>query len=135
MRETRNAEVGTRNGRPTFCFAFRVPRSGVEHRRLFRAVRRREPEMPVRGARRAAAAWRAGQEPLLHQERLVHFLERAGVLPHGGGDGRESHRTSLELLAARLEAAPLHVAETDLVYVQPLERLTRHLRLELARAA
>src|SRR5437588_12618608 len=113
MRETRNAEVGTRNGRPTFCFAFRVPRSGVEHRRLFRAVRRREPEMPVRGARRAAAAWRAGQEPLLHQERLVHFLERAGVLPHGDGDGREAHRTSLELLETRLDEARVPGVETE----------------------
>src|SRR5438132_12760496 len=64
----------------------------VKHRRLFSAPGRRESEMSVRGSRGAPAAWRAGEEALLHEERLVHFLERARILAHGGGDGGEPDR-------------------------------------------
>src|SRR5437588_13080147 len=83
----------------------------VEHRRLFRAPWGRKAEMLVRARRGAAAARGAGQESLLHQERLVHFLERPGVLPYGGGDGGESHRAPVELLDDRLEDPPVHVVE------------------------
>src|SRR3989440_11551529 len=113
MGETRNAEVGTRNRRSVGCSAFRVPRSAVEHRRLFRAPWGRKAEMLVRARRGAAAARGAGQESLLHQERLVHFLERPGVLPHGGGDGGESHRAAVELLDDRLEDPPAPVVEAE----------------------
>src|SRR5213078_2210074 len=64
----------------------------------FSAPGRSESEMPVRGPRGASAARRAGEEALLHEERLVHLLERARVLAHGGGDGRETNRSALELL-------------------------------------
>src|SRR2546425_7621894 len=89
----RNGECGmdvrASERRTYFNSAFRIPHSplAVKHRRLFSAPGRRESEMSVRGSRGAAAAWRAGEEALLHEERLVHFLERARILAHGGGGG------------------------------------------------
>src|SRR5881398_1595490 len=98
MRTTRNAEVGTRNRKTPICFAFRVPRSGVKHRRLFRGPGGSKAEVSIRPRRRAPAARRAGKKALLHQEGFVHLLERPRVLAHGGCDGREAHRATLELL-------------------------------------
>src|SRR5256885_15286759 len=90
----RNGECGmdvrASERRTYFNSAFRIPHSplAVKHRRLFSAPGRRESEMSVRGSRGAAAAWRAGEEALLHEERLVHFLERGPILaPRGGGCG------------------------------------------------
>src|SRR3989442_10128599 len=89
----RNVECGMRNGRAGVDSAFRTPHSAlaVKHRRLFSAPGRRESEMSVRGSRGAPAAWRAGEEALLHEERLVHFLQRAPILPPRGRDGGEPH--------------------------------------------
>src|SRR5262245_29312289 len=67
--------------------------------------RRREPEVSVRIRRRTATARRARQETLLHQERLVHLLERSWIFTDGGGDRREPHRASVELLDDRLQDA------------------------------
>src|SRR5437868_13242368 len=131
-----NSECGMEGRASIPHSAFRIPHlSAVKHGRLVRASGRREAEMLVRACRGAAAARRARQEPLLHQERLVHFFERAGVLPHGGGDGGESHRAPVELLDDRLEDTPVHVVETELVYVQALEGLPRYLRRDLAAGA
>src|SRR5213593_3575602 len=95
----------------------------VEHRRLLGGPGRREPEVSVRPRRRAAAARGAGEETLLHQERLVHLLERPRVLAHGGGDRGESYGTAVELLDDRLEDPPVHVVEPELVDVEPLQCL------------
>src|SRR6266516_931896 len=106
--------------------AFRIPHSAlaVKHRRLVRGcVGRRKPEVSVCPRRRAAAARGAGEEALLHQERLVHLLERPRVLAHGGGDRGESYGTAVELLDDRLEDPPVHVVEPELVDVEPLQRL------------
>src|SRR5438093_491069 len=70
----------------------------VKDRRLLRALGWLEAEVPVRPRRGAAAARRAGEEALLHQKRLVHLFQCAGVLPDGGGDGAEAHRPAVELL-------------------------------------
>src|SRR3989442_12001766 len=96
-----------------FNSAFRIPHSplAVKHRRLFSTPGWSESEMPVRGPRGASAARRAGEEALLHEERLVHLLERAPVLAHGGGDGRETNPTPLALLADCLQNPTLHVVE------------------------
>src|SRR2546427_11958087 len=100
----RNGECGmdarASERRTDFNSAFRMPHSplAVEHRRLFSAPGRSKPEMPICGSRSASAARRAGEEALLHEERLVYLLERARGLGHGGGDGRETHRCALELL-------------------------------------
>src|SRR2546426_10690395 len=92
--------------RTAFESAIRNPQSAiasaVEHRRLVGGcARRREPEVSVRGGRGDAAARRAGEEALLHQERLVYFLERPRVLAHRGADRLQSHGTALELLDDR----------------------------------
>src|SRR3989454_2034483 len=86
----RNVECGVRNGRAGVDSAFRTPHSAltVKDRWLVRGSGRSKSEMPVRGPRGASAARRAGEKALLHQERLVHLLEGAPVLSHGGGDGR-----------------------------------------------
>src|SRR2546430_8469857 len=89
----RSAECGvearTTEGSALINSALRIPHSAlpIEHRRLFRAPWGRKAEMLVRARRGAAAARGAGQESLLHQERLVHFPQRPGVLPPGGGAG------------------------------------------------
>src|SRR2546427_9514167 len=108
----RNGECGmdvrASERRTYFNSAFRIPHSplAVKHRRLFSAPGRRESEMSVRGSRGAPAAWRAGEEALLHEERLVHVLKRARILPHGGGDGGEPDMCPLAPLAdGALEAA------------------------------
>src|SRR2546428_10833540 len=89
----RNGECGmdvrASERRTYFNSAFRIPHSplAVKHRRLFSAPGRRESEMSVRGSRGAAAAWRAGEEALLHEERLEHLPERGPGPAHGGGEG------------------------------------------------
>src|SRR2546430_12253600 len=79
----RNGECGmdvrASERRTYFNSAFRIPHSplAVKHRRLFSAPGRRESEMSVRGSRGAPAAWRAGEEALLHEERPGTFPQRA----------------------------------------------------------
>src|SRR2546426_9209547 len=104
-----------------------VPRStlAVEDVRLLRALRWLEAEVPIRPRRRAAAAGSAGEEALLHQERLVHLFQGAGVLTDGGGDGAEPDWPALELLDDRLEDAAVHVVQPELVHVKPLQRFER----------
>src|SRR2546430_966510 len=109
--------------------------SALKHRRLFSAPGRRESEMSVRGSRGASAAWRAREEALLHEERLVHFLERARILTHGGGDGGEPDRSTLELLDDGLQDPAVHVVEPELVHVEPLQRLGGDRRRDLAAGA
>src|SRR2546426_9652675 len=83
--------------------------SALKHRRLFSAPARRESEMSVRGSRGAPAAWRAREEALLHEERLVNFLERAPVLTHGGRGCGEPGRATLEPLDDGLQDSGVHV--------------------------
>src|SRR5436309_10895696 len=108
-----NAECGIERRASIPHSEFRIPRSAVKHRRLFSAAGRREAKMPVRGYRGDAAARRAREEALLHQERLVHFLERPRVLAHGGADRLQAHGTALELLDDRLQDARVHVVEPE----------------------
>src|SRR2546425_2674430 len=117
-----------------FNSAFRIPHSplAVKHRRLFSTPGWSESEMPVRGPRGASAARRAGEEALLHEERLVHLLERARVLAHGGGDGRETNRSALELLDDGLQDPTVHVVEPELVHVEPFQRFAGDRRRDLA---
>src|SRR3989449_4103422 len=124
----RNGECGmdvrASERRTYFNSAFRIPHSplAVKHRGLVRGSGRSKSEMSVRGSRGAPAAWRAGEEALLHEERLVHFLERARILAHGGGDGGEPDRATLELLDDGLQDPAVHVVEPELVHVEPPQR-------------
>src|SRR2546428_6368971 len=99
-----NADCGTEGRASIPHSALRIPHlSAVKHRRLFGAPGGREAEMSVCGSRGAPDARRAGEEALLHQERLVQLLECAWVLPHRSGDGRESHPPPLAPLDAGLQ--------------------------------
>src|SRR5215211_1563808 len=69
--------------------------------------------------------WRSLQEPLLHKERLVHFLDRSLILSNCGGDCLHSNWPALELLDDRLEYARVHVVETELVDVEKPQRILR----------
>src|SRR2546426_11920095 len=117
----RNVEWGVRNGRAGVNSAFRIPHSAlaVDHRRLFRAPGRHEAKMLVRARRGAPPARRAGEEALLHEERLVHLLQRAPVLAHGGGDGGEAHRPPLEPLDDGLQDPAAHLVAAELGYAAP----------------
>ena len=56
----------------------------VKNAGLFSGLWRDEPKVPVRGGCGDPAPRRARQKPLLHQERLVHFLERSRIFAHSG---------------------------------------------------
>src|SRR6266545_2660426 len=107
-RGTRKSERGT--GPPVPRSAFPLPRS-IEDVRLLRGLRRREAKVSIRRRGGAPAAGRPGEEPLLHQEWLVHFLQGARVLPDRGGDRLDPDGTALEHLDDRLEDARIHVVE------------------------
>src|SRR2546426_4468675 len=97
-----NAECGMANRRSLVNSAFRTPHSALaENGGLIPGVRRGRrgiPKVAIRAGRRAAAPRRAREETLLHQERLVHFLERARVLAYGGGDRLDADGAPPELL-------------------------------------
>src|SRR2546425_10530051 len=118
----RNVECGMRSAQ-WMCFwansALRTPRSelAVKHRRLFSAAGRSEAKMPVRGYRGDAAARRAREEALLHQERLVHFLERPPVLAHGGAHPLHAPGAPLQPFAGRLLGAGVPAVEPRIVPV------------------
>src|SRR2546426_9126182 len=130
----RNVECEVRNGRAGVDSAFRTPYSAlaVKHRGLVRGSGRSKSEMPVRGPCGTAAAGRAREKALLHQEGLVHLLERAGVLANGGGDGREAYRPALELVDDGLQDPAVHVVESELVDVKPFQRFAGDRRRDLA---
>src|SRR2546422_5656043 len=106
----RNVECGMRSSQWKFVWAnspLRTPHSAlaVEDRRLFSAPGRSEAKMPERGCRSDAAARGAGEEALLHQERLVHPLQRPPVLAHGGARRLQSPRGAPQLLDDRLSGS------------------------------
>src|SRR6266699_5783386 len=110
-------------------------RSGIENRWLLGALGWCETEVAVGRGRGAAAARRTREEALLHQEGLVHLLERARILADRRGDRLHADRPALEHLDDRLEDARVHVVETELVDVEPLERLDGDRRGDLAAGA
>src|SRR2546423_10092532 len=97
-----NAESGMANRRSLVNSAFRTPHSALaENVGLIPGVRRGGrgiPKVAIRAGRRAAAPRRTREETLLHQERLVHFLQRAPVLAPRGGDPLGADRAALQLL-------------------------------------
>src|SRR2546430_6630514 len=117
----RNGECGmdvrASERRTYFNSAFRIPHSplAVKHRRLFSAPGRRESEMSVRGSRGAAAAWRAREEALLHEERLRNVPERARRLAHAGGDRGEPPPPTPPRPAACIQKPTVHVVHAALV--------------------
>ena len=57
----------------------------------------------------------------MYQERLVYFLECAGVLPDGHRKRVEADRPAVELVDDRPEDSHVHIVEAVLVHVQPAE--------------
>src|SRR5439155_11001594 len=55
----------------------------VEDTRLLWGLWGNKAEVPIRCRRRDSASRRSCQESLLHEKRLVHFLERARILADG----------------------------------------------------
>jgi hypothetical protein len=104
------------------------------------AARRHSRRPPPAACTRSAGtpgSWprargRALQEAVLHEERLVHLLDRAAVLAHRRGDGRDPHRPAVELLDDGAQHARVHVVEPELVDVQPPERQVGHLAVDHA---
>ena len=61
----------------------------------------------------------------MDQERLVHVLDRVGLLADADRQGREAHRSTAELLAQRGEQRTVELVESEVVdaeYGQPVTR-------------
>src|SRR3989454_3356896 len=119
-----NAECGMANRRSLVNSAFRTPHSALaENGGLIPGVHRGGrgiPKVAIRAGRRAAAPRRAREETLLHQERLVHFLERARVLAYGGGGRLGADGAAPQPLHDGAQDAPVHVVQPELVHVEAL---------------
>src|SRR5690606_15637134 len=83
--------------------------------------RRADAEVVVGAGRGDAPARRPGHEAFLDQVRLVDLLDRAGVLAHGHGDGRDADGAALELLHQREQDAAVHLVEAGLVHVERVQ--------------
>ena len=75
---------------------------------------------------------RALQEAMLHEERLVHLLDRVRVLADRRADRVQSDRAAVELLDDRLENARVHVVEAERVDVEQLQAPVRRLAFVIA---
>src|SRR4051812_20450968 len=89
-----------------------------EPRRPVGRRRGRQTEvLPGRGQRDAAAR-RAHEQTLLDEERLVHVLDRLGLLAHADGQRREADRTATELLAQGAEDGAVDLVQPALVHAE-----------------
>src|SRR5260221_13558794 len=74
------------------CTRSRRVALAVEDAGLLRRFGRDESEVPVRRGSSDPAPRRACEKALLHQERLVHLLERSPIFADGGGAGLHAPR-------------------------------------------
>ena len=72
-------------------------------------------EMGKRQSGHFASARRTLQEALLYQERLIHFLDSAGILSQSGGYGGKPHRTTVELGDNRSENLVVHLIKRSML--------------------
>ena len=84
---------------------------------------RREAEVAVGRCRRDAPARGALQKSMLHEEGLVHLLDRVRVLADRRSYGVQPDWTAIKFLDDRLEDARVHVVEPELVDVEHGESL------------
>ena len=75
-----------------------------------------------------AAPGRPGQKADLHQVRLINILQRHALLPHGGGQGIQPHRTSGIVLNDGGEDAAVDAVQAEVIHLQPFQRLGGDLR-------
>ncbi len=90
-------------------------------------------KMGVSQSGHLTSAGSAAYESLLYQERLVHFLYRAGVLAQSRSNGAESHGSSSEFIYYRGKYLIVHLVEAVAVYVEGLEREAGYLGVDVAR--
>ena len=62
-------------------------------------------------------------QSLLKEIRLVHILDRVGLLANGYGERREADRTAAELLADRAQDLAIEPVESLVVDLEQIERL------------
>ena len=77
--------------------------------------------MLVGGRHGDAAAGRAGEQALLDEERLVHVLDRLGLLADADRQRRQPDRAAAELLAERAEDRPVDLVEPAVVDAEHLQ--------------
>ena len=76
------------------------------------------PEVPPGPGRGGPAARGPDDVPLADEVGLGDGLDGVGLLPHGDGQGRQTHRATAEAAAERLEHGPVEAVEADLVDVE-----------------
>ena len=76
--------------------------------------------------RDAAATGRAGQEAQLHQVRLVHILQRNGLLADGGGQCVQPHRAAAVVFDDGAEHTAVHIVQAQGIHLQRQQRLVGH---------
>src|SRR3954454_11515897 len=104
---------------------------GVEQRRVGHAGRRRpEAQMAPRRGRRNPTPWRAGEQPAADEKGLGNGLHGLGLLRHGHGERRETHRTAAEAAQQRVEHRPGEPVQAQLVDLVDLERRSRDLPVD-----
>ena len=94
-----------------------------------------EAEVGVRGRHRDAPAWRAGEHPLLDQERLVHVLDRLGLLADADRQRRQADRAAAELAAQGVEDGAVDLVEAELVDPEQRQPGARDVGRDVAVAA
>src|SRR5205823_10190405 len=87
---------------------------------------RLSPEMLVRQRRSHPAAWRAGQEAQLNEERLVDVHDRVRFFARCGGDGLDADRPAAELVYHGQKHLAIDLVQPQLVHLQPFERVGRY---------
>src|SRR5438552_2779982 len=80
--------------------------------------------MSVRLGSRNTPAGCALQKSILHEERLVHFLDRFDIFAYGSRYRSNADRPAIELLDDRLEYACVHIVQTKLIDIEQLQRFT-----------
>ena len=86
--------------------------------------------MDVCRLRHLSATRCAFEEALLDEERLIHLLQRAGVLADGRGDGSEAHGAALELVDDGGENFVVNLVQSVAVDVERLEGIAGNLHVD-----
>src|SRR4051812_12198650 len=94
------------------------------------ALRTLEPQVGEGGGGGHPSARRALEEAALEQVRLVHVLDRVGLLGDGDRERREPDRAALELLADRAQDVAVEPVEPGVVDLEQVERLLGHIAVD-----
>ena len=78
-------------------------------------------------------ARRAGDHPLGDEERLVHVLDRLGLLADADRHGRQADRAAVELDAQRVEDRPVDLVEAAIVDAEQRQPTPGHLGVDRSR--